>query len=117
MSPKLNGLGVREYHRAGEETRQVGGSSQPGRGSLWVALSWFLLCIFHSWFSSIHPPSIPSLSAGTAGFSRESTQLIISTNNSGEAKYSLDLLLRWDFMSEDPEMGGKNESTDLQKSR
>ena len=52
---------------------------------------------------------LPSLGAAMAGFSQESTQLIISTNNSREAKYSLDLdlLLRYDFMSEEAEMGEK----------
>lgn len=51
---------------------------------------------------------LPSLSAATPSFSRGSTELIISTNYSGEAKYSpdLDLLLQWDFTSDAVKWGG-----------
>lgn len=69
-----------------------------------VVLSWFL-CVFHPWFSQ----SIPH------GWHRqvpaENTQLIISTNNFGQAKCSLgpDLWLPWDCMSEDVKMGKKKQ--------
>lgn len=66
-------------------------------------------CVFHLWLSQSiphgwHSPRLPWQ------VSAENTVLIISTNNSGQEKCSLgpDLLLAWDFMSEDVKIGGKN---------
>lgn len=82
MSPELNG-GLRDEYRP---------AGSPGR----VTPSWFLLAVFHLWFSQSIPHGWHR--AGSVlpwQVSAENTHFIISTNNSGQAKPSLgpDLLL------------------------
>lgn len=100
MLPELNGLGLRDQEKR-----------QPSEGhSQLVPPECFppeVLPVHPPWMAQA-PGCLPS--ALPWQVSAENSQLIISTNNSGQAKHSLgpDLLLRWDFMSEDVKMGKKN---------
>lgn len=85
-----------------------------------VALSWFL-CVSHPWFSQSIPQGWHRPGAACAllwQVPAEDTQLIISTNNSGQAKCSLgppDLWLPGDCMSEDVKMGEGKKKREIWK--
>lgn len=107
-------MGHREAGKGTESKNDVPKTEWPWGGGQLHVLGGVALRSFYPWFSPISPIPVgavglrlPLLRETVAGFSRESTQLIISTNNSEETKVFPGLLFQWDFTGKDAEMGGE----------